>query len=187
MPPQEDPFNEIERKCAAYAQHLQLHLPVLRRILSVYQSHATTLDEIARSVECLLSISEIREHLTRRTKRVCTFFPLNLPVYSLVLFAVIPSFMADEVYLRPPQKMIPVFREQIPALKTLEFFPISMSDLTRGKSLLLIALPLQTSSSSRARRAMPVGCWHKRRKTVSFSSMAGAATQLSLLQTLTLK
>jgi acyl-CoA reductase-like NAD-dependent aldehyde dehydrogenase len=46
------------------------------------------------------------------------FFPLNLPVYTFTLFAVIPSLIADDVYLRPPQVMMQMFRRFLPLLNT---------------------------------------------------------------------
>ncbi|KAF7188216.1 4,4'-diaponeurosporen-aldehyde dehydrogenase [Pseudocercospora fuligena] len=116
-------FAQMAKKCALYAQHLQDNHHSIAKVMTAYQSYAVTADEIERSVECLNSLDEIKHFLTRRTNRVCTFFPLNLPVYSLVLFAVIPSLIADEVYLRPPQKMIPVFKQLLTSLALPDYFP----------------------------------------------------------------
>ncbi len=54
--------------------------------------------------------------MQRRVKSVCVFFPLNLPIYTFTLFAVIPSLIANDVYLRPPQVMMPLFRRLLPLL-----------------------------------------------------------------------
>ncbi|KAK4610634.1 2-aminomuconic semialdehyde dehydrogenase [Fulvia fulva] len=125
-------FDQVKALCAAYAKHLHKNHHAIATVMTAYQSYSVTADEIERSIECLTSIDEIKRHLvTGRTKRVCTFFPLNLPVYSLVLFAVVPSLISDEVFLRPPQKMIPVFRQLLGSLCLAEFFPnihVSFSD-----------------------------------------------------------
>ncbi|CAJ2500557.1 Uu.00g034100.m01.CDS01 [Anthostomella pinea] len=116
-------FAQMKSLCAAYAGHLQKHHQDIAKVMTAYQSHAVTAVKIERSVECLTSLDEIKQYLTKRTKRVCTFFPLNLPVYSLVLFAMIPSLTADEVFLRPPQTMIPVFNQLLASLSLPKSFP----------------------------------------------------------------
>ncbi|KAH6665076.1 Aldehyde/histidinol dehydrogenase [Halenospora varia] len=75
---------EIERQCAAFAEHLRSTQAELVQLLTVYQSYTTTIDEIERSIDCLTSTNEISQFLGRRTHQVCTFFPLNLPIYSLL-------------------------------------------------------------------------------------------------------
>jgi predicted nucleotidyltransferase len=113
----------MAKDCAAYAEHLQQNQAEIEQVMTAYQSNSVTADEIKRSVECLTSLGEIEHYLNHRTRRVCTFFPLNLPIYSLVLFAVIPSLVADEVFLRPPQKMIPVFTKLLTSLSLPQHFP----------------------------------------------------------------
>jgi acyl-CoA reductase-like NAD-dependent aldehyde dehydrogenase len=70
-----------------------------------------------------LSLDEILPYLERSTEAVAVFFPLNLPVYTYTLFAVIPSFIARDVFIRPPQRMMELFRNLMPLLNTEIFFP----------------------------------------------------------------
>jgi hypothetical protein len=112
---------KLLERAAAFAQHLAANQEAITVELASYQSYSTAKDEFERSIECLLSLGENLHYLERRTKTVCVFFPLNLPVYTFTLFAVIPSLIADDVYLRPPQVMMPMFRRLLPLLNTLIF------------------------------------------------------------------
>jgi len=72
-------------------------------VLLDYESYETAMDEINRSLKCLRKIKEIKKYLIyKQINSISTFFPLNLPLYSLILFAVIPALMSDKVFVRPP-------------------------------------------------------------------------------------
>lgn len=76
-------------------------------ILTHYETHDTALDEIERSLTTLKGMRKefkpIQGPLENLT--VTTFFPLNLPLYSLVLFAIAPSAFSKDVFIRPPEVM----------------------------------------------------------------------------------
>jgi acyl-CoA reductase-like NAD-dependent aldehyde dehydrogenase/predicted nucleotidyltransferase len=105
-------------KAASFAKHLATNKEAIVAELASYQSYSAAEDEFQRSIECLLSLGENLQYLGRRTKSICVFFPLNLPIYTFTLFAFIPSLIADEVYLRPPQVMMPLIRRLLPLLDT---------------------------------------------------------------------
>ena len=68
-----------------------------------YESFETVNNEIERSLDCLLNIRKEKKYLeTVCVNSISVFLPINLPLYSLVLFAVIPSFQSLNIYLRPP-------------------------------------------------------------------------------------
>ena len=108
----------LAERAAAFAQHLAANQEAITAELASYESYSTAKDEFERSVECLSSLGENLHYMQRRVKSICVFFPLNLPIYTYTLFAVIPSLMADDVYLRPPQVMMPLFRQLLPLLHT---------------------------------------------------------------------
>lgn len=101
--------HQAEQVLSSFADHLEQNIDLLYSTLSQYQSLAITIDEFDRSMQSLRDISDIKVHLTRRTKRIAVIFPLNLPLYSLTLYAIVHSLFGDEVYLRPPEKMTRVF------------------------------------------------------------------------------
>jgi len=73
-------------------------------ILLSYESYETAIDEINRSVDCLENINiEINNLITGKVDSLCVFSPLNLPLYSFIIFAVVPSFIANRLYIRPPE------------------------------------------------------------------------------------
>ena len=114
----------IAQKLVTYADLLQgqaqkLHSEVLYRI----QSFATTRHDVLRSVECLRAVADARQYLQRKTRRVVVFLPLNRPVYFLVLWAIIPSLVAEKVHVRASQKTQPILRALVSYLQLEEFFP----------------------------------------------------------------
>jgi aldehyde dehydrogenase (NAD+) len=110
--------NKLVERAAAFAQHLAANQESITAELASYESYSTAKDEFERSIECLQSLGENLHYMQRRVESVCVFFPLNLPIYTYTLFAVIPSLIADDVYLRPPQVMMPLFRRLLPLLNT---------------------------------------------------------------------
>ncbi|CAG8978479.1 hypothetical protein HYALB_00005053 [Hymenoscyphus albidus] len=108
-------------KCKKFATHLCSIRTEIIELLTVYQSHTTTEYEIDRSIECLNNTNEV--HLTQRTQIVAIFFPLNMPIYSLVLYATIPSLLADQVFLRTPVIMESVLPNLADLLKLKDLFP----------------------------------------------------------------
>ena len=93
-------------------------------LLLSYESHVTAKDEIERSKDSLENIHKEMEYLTStRIRTMCTFFPVNLPLYSLVIFALIPSFIADDIFVRPPELMSKILKELIKILDLDTLFP----------------------------------------------------------------
>jgi acyl-CoA reductase-like NAD-dependent aldehyde dehydrogenase len=76
--------------------------PILRHILSTYQTHEVTTYEIERSIRTLAKLVENTSIDSPQTiDSIVVFLPSNLPLYSLVLFALIPSIQSSCVYVRP--------------------------------------------------------------------------------------
>ncbi len=99
-----------------------------------YESYETVRDELFRSVDCLENIDiELDDLVKSKVNSICTFFPLNLPLYSLVLFAVIPSFTSEKVFVRAPEKMSATLRAICEILEISKNLPaIVLTDINRA-------------------------------------------------------
>lgn len=99
--------------------------PELIRLLSRYETQETALDEIQRSVEALKGMQTeflpLKRHL--QDLNIATFFPLNLPLYSLVLFAIAPAAFAKNVFVRPPEVMHKMLLDVVEFLDIKKLFP----------------------------------------------------------------
>lgn len=81
-------------------------------LLTKYETYLTAVDEIARCISVLGNIEEEMEMLTSvKVERISTFLPQNLPLYSLLLFSIIPGFMAEEISVRCPILMRTVMEQ----------------------------------------------------------------------------
>lgn len=124
----------INSKCASLAKTIELNQEALVDMLLKYESFETAKDEVWRSLDCLKNISKEFEYLSYgKVDLICTIFPMNLPLYSLALFAIIPSFMANEVVVRPPVLMREVLQEIVELLNLSEIVHgIKFVDMERG-------------------------------------------------------
>jgi acyl-CoA reductase-like NAD-dependent aldehyde dehydrogenase len=88
-------------------------------VLSQYETRETVEDEIQRSLDTLAGLrkefSPVKSPLESLT--ISTFFPLNLPLYSLVLFGIAPSAFSHRVYIRPPEVMQKILLQLWPILE----------------------------------------------------------------------
>ncbi|MBA4696690.1 MAG: aldehyde dehydrogenase [Legionella sp.] len=76
---------------------------LLIEILSEYQTENVTKYELERCLRTLEGLEPNYQYigLTENIESCAIMLPSNLPLYSLVVFALIPSFMITEVNLRP--------------------------------------------------------------------------------------
>lgn len=115
---------DVATRCASLAALLRAKEEDLIEILLEYESFETAYDEVWRSLDCVENIDKEMEWLSAATAdRMCTFFPVNLPLYSLVVFALVPSFMAREVIIRPPLLMRDVLNRIWNELELANLFP----------------------------------------------------------------
>lgn len=75
----------------------------LKEILSDYQTHNVSCYEIERSTRTLNNLCENSAFLDthERIESAAVMLPSNLPLYSLIVFAIIPSFLSNHVNIRP--------------------------------------------------------------------------------------
>jgi acyl-CoA reductase-like NAD-dependent aldehyde dehydrogenase/ubiquinone/menaquinone biosynthesis C-methylase UbiE len=80
--------------------------------LITVESYKTALIELQKSENCLRNIHKQIDYLVGEAKgNLCVYMPMNQPLYSLILFAVIPGFMFEKVYFRPPSIMPEVYQK----------------------------------------------------------------------------
>ncbi len=124
---------DILKKCDAVIRAIEEHKDALVKALTRYESHETAQDEIWRTLDCFKNISKELDSLAYgRVDLICTFFPVNLPLYSLAIFAIVPGFMADELIIRTPVLMRDLLRQLWEILSLKELFPhIKLVDMER--------------------------------------------------------
>jgi len=81
-------------------------------VLIEVESYKTATSELSKTDNCLENIGKQINYLAGGAKgSLCIYMPMNQPLYSLILFAVIPSFMFEKVYFRPPSIIPNVYRK----------------------------------------------------------------------------
>ncbi|MDO8579367.1 MAG: aldehyde dehydrogenase family protein [bacterium] len=109
----------------SFADHLESNAPAIHTVLRKYQSKEVVDDEIKRSLEALRSLSEIERYFTDIpfSQETATFLPLNLPLYSFVLFAAMPAYQSVSLTIRAPKRMQDIFTELFDTLSLGERYP----------------------------------------------------------------
>lgn len=116
-----------------FASHLESRWDDLRAVLVEQESHETATDELERSVSALRGLHREMHNLREaHVGDVSAFLPINLPLYSLVLFAAVPSLMADRVFVRSPAVDPEWLRKVFDASGMADYFPrVGIFDLQR--------------------------------------------------------
>ena len=74
----------------------------IHTILSTYQTHHVTTYEIDRSIRTLNELTFDTTLIPLRSSGpMAVLLPSNLPLYSLVIFGLIPALLSEAVYIRP--------------------------------------------------------------------------------------
>ncbi len=121
-----------------FAQHLDTKRATIHKLLRKYQSYEVVEDEIEKSIEALTHLSVISSYYDEitLTSKISVFLPLNLPLYSLVLFAIMPSYQSNSIVVRAPDRMKALFAEIETELALSEYYPsITIFNGTRGDFL----------------------------------------------------
>lgn len=85
------------------AEKIREHALTLKSILSDYQTDDVTTYEIERAIQTLrgLPLDENIANTDGKIDLISVLLPSNLPLYSLVVFALIPSLFSSSVCVRP--------------------------------------------------------------------------------------
>ncbi len=104
-------FDEIRKNAADLAEHILKNRKALHYILRKFENYDVVEDEINKSADVLKNIADLEKYFKGRVNLISTFLPLNIPLYSFVLFAVIPSYQAKSVAVRVPTGLSVFFSE----------------------------------------------------------------------------
>ncbi|MEK7460341.1 MAG: aldehyde dehydrogenase family protein [Patescibacteria group bacterium] len=123
----------IEEHCKETAYFIDQNKESIIQTLLQYESRLVAEDEIKRTIDLLNSIYENISFFTdKKVDKIAVFLPLNLPLYSLFLFAAIPSYQSKSTSVRAPQLLHTVFSELVEKLFFAEFYPsVRVTDYNR--------------------------------------------------------
>jgi len=127
-------LTHIVNTCSSLACIIELNRELLLNELLLYESFETANDELSHSTDCLKNISKELKWLSYgKVDLLCTIIPVNLPLYSLIIFAVIPGFMANEVIVRPPILTRKIFQKILEIINLQKIMPhVKFIDIDRG-------------------------------------------------------
>ena len=111
--------------CIAIADFIERNTSSICDLLIQKESYETIFDQIERTVDCLRNHDFAAEYFHYGASCVASFLPLNLPLYSLLLFGIHPALMGSKVSVRPPAALQPLYKDLI-ALLTLNNFGINL-------------------------------------------------------------
>jgi acyl-CoA reductase-like NAD-dependent aldehyde dehydrogenase len=110
--------DEIFMKSRIVLNRIIKNKKVITDLLLNIESYETIKDELFKSIDCLKNISVEKGYLNyTRVNYISAFFPVNLPLYSLIIFGFIPSLMCKRIFIRPPRVIAGIIKE----LKTILF------------------------------------------------------------------
>ena len=109
----------------SFADHLESNILVIHAVLRKCQSKEVVDDEVRRSLEALRNLFEIGQYFSEApySQKTSVFLPLNLPLYSFVLFAAIPAYQSASLVVRAPQRMQSLFDELFDKLSLGSHYP----------------------------------------------------------------
>lgn len=81
-------------------------------ILEKAETHKMASSEFEKSISCLLNIDKQSKYLAMpKLSSLSVFLPLNQPLYSLILFVVIPGCRFENTYFRPPTHLTNTYQD----------------------------------------------------------------------------
>src|SRR5688572_14125302 len=130
--PTDDPISDVLARFAGLADRIDARRSELAAILQRIESHETIEDEFFKSTDALRNANIEAPYLGRRVSTAASFLPLNLPLYSLVIFGVIPSAVAERLAVRAPTHLGGILAELATVIGLSDLFPrLHVSDASR--------------------------------------------------------
>ncbi|MEK7059800.1 MAG: aldehyde dehydrogenase family protein [Patescibacteria group bacterium] len=136
MPNQKHQAPELDlfyKQCSKLADQISNKRSEIHKLLSSYETWEVIEHEIASSIDALRGVNVEYDDFAQPAKNItaCCFLPVNMPLYSLVLYAVLPSYYFETIYVRPGaslSKFVPKLVD-ILDLKGLGFDQVKLRDL----------------------------------------------------------
>ena len=99
------------------------------------ETYKTAQIEIDKSISCLQNIDKQIKYLIMDSFiDLCIFLPMNQPLYSLTLFAIIPGCMFENIFCRPPVLLKDVY-SNLCSILNLSNYNIFCQQISRRKFL----------------------------------------------------
>lgn len=131
--PNEIDFEEVNGRAMKMADYMEHNTAELITVLTQYETHEVARDEIERTLDLLRNLHENEPYFRRRIGGIGSFLPINQPLYALACFSIVPSLMANQVFVRPPVAARKVFSEITNTLNLQTHCPnIKLSDQNRA-------------------------------------------------------
>ncbi|KKR49334.1 MAG: Lysyl-tRNA synthetase (Class I) [Candidatus Woesebacteria bacterium GW2011_GWB1_41_10] len=100
--PKEIDYQKVITSASKYADIFRGRKDQLIAVLTGYETHHVAHDEIERSIDLLQHLEENKQYFVERVNTIVSFLPINQPLYALTCFGIVPSLMAQRVFVRPP-------------------------------------------------------------------------------------
>lgn len=124
----------ITDQCSKLVEAIESNREELEDELLKYESYETARNEISYSLDCLKNISKEYNWLSSgKVDLLCSVIPINLPLYSLIIFAIVPGFMTNEVVVRSPILMRSILQKIAGLLELKKLMPqIKFTNIERN-------------------------------------------------------
>ena len=118
-------YQDILSHARLFADHLESNSSIIRDILCRYQSKQVIDDELKRSAETLRNLYQIKRYFPSSflSRSTAVFLPLNLPLYSLILFGIMPAYQSTSLIIRVPEIMNELFQELFQKIEMAKHYP----------------------------------------------------------------
>ena len=93
------------QKCKELSDKIETEREQLIEILKRYEPKEVAEYEIDRCLYALRTVGCNNDYFDKRVDKISVFLPSNLPLYSLILFGIIPSFTTKSLTLKPNSHM----------------------------------------------------------------------------------
>ena len=113
-------LNDIKDKILKYKKELIM-------ILTELETESVAIEEIEL---CISALDNNAKYLNKRVESISSYLPMNLPLYSLMIYVIIPKLCSDKSYYRPSNKTNEVSKK-IHKLLDLDKYNINLYDGTR--------------------------------------------------------
>ncbi len=130
----QSPDAESTLKVKQLSENIKAHKEQIYDLLTHYESFTTAEQEVWLAIDCLENIGLEKEHLAGdKVGQTAVFLPLNLPLYSLITFCVVPSLMSENLTFRPPKMLTSLFEELTRQLELTKLFDsVKMTSQSRN-------------------------------------------------------
>lgn len=106
---------------------LQNNREIIISLLCEIENYEEAKTEIELSISALKNSNK---YIERKANRLCAYFPMNLPLYSLITYSIIPRICVNECYYRPSTKTSAISK-RIHEILNLEKYNIHLINKTR--------------------------------------------------------